>query len=382
MLKGVYLTLMMGPAVAVPVPKAVADALTGVQVTNASGSRSGFQLTFTLAKNSPLVTTLVPAGFFDPLIRVIIVVTVSGRPDVIMDGVITQQQVTPGNQAGSSTLTVTGEDVSRMMDLIDFTGVPYPMPAEARVALMVAKYAVFGIIPAVVPSVLLDVPIPVERIPKQQGTDFAYINQLADDVGYVFYVEPGPAPGVNVAYWGPEVKVGVPQPALNVNMDAQTNVESLNFTFDGMAKTLYILHVQNLLTKVPIPIPIPDITPLNPPLGARPPVPHRVKFIPDREDDRDNDSPAKYSPVQAALIGLAKASKSADAVSASGTLNVLRYGRVLKARSLVGVRGAGLAYDGLYYVKSVTHDIMHGEYKQSFTLTRNALIPTTPRVPA
>src|SRR5215213_9329372 len=311
MLKGIYLTLMMGPVVAVPVPKSVADSLTAVQVTAASGSRSGFQLTFTLAKNSPLTTTLIPAGFFDPLIRVIIIVTVGGLPDVIMDGVITQQQVTTSNDAGQSTLTVTGEDVSRMMDLIDFTGIPFPMPAEARVALMIAKYAVFGIIPAVIPSVLLDVPIPVKEIPHHQGTDYAYINQLADDVGYVFYVEPGPAPGVNVAYWGPEVKVGVPQPALNINMDAQTNVEALNFTFDGMSKTLYILYIQNLLTKVPIPIPIPDITPLNPPLGARPPVPHQVKFIPDKDDDRDNDSPAKYSPIQAALIGLAKASKSA-----------------------------------------------------------------------
>lgn len=379
MLKGVYLTLMMGPAVAVPVPKAVADALTAVQVTSASGARSGFQLTFTLAKDSPLTTTLIPAGFFDPLIRVIIVVTVGGQPHVIMDGLITQQQVAASNEPGQTTLTVTGEDVSRAMDLIDFTGFPWPaMPAEARVALMIAKYAVFGIIPAVIPSVLLDVPNPLEVIPKQQGTDFAYINRLADDVGYVFYVEPGPAPGTNIAYWGPEVKVGAPQPALSVNMDAETNVESLNFTFDGMSKTLYILYIQNLLTKAPIPIPVPDITPLNPPLGARPPIPHQIKFIPEEQDE---DAPAKYTPVQAALIGLAKAAKAADAVSASGSLNVLRYGRVLKSRSLVGVRGAGLAYDGLYYVKSVTHDIRRGEYKQSFTLTRNALIPTTPRVP-
>ena len=203
MLKGIYLTLMMGPAVAVPVPKAVADALTAVQVTTSSGARSGFQLTFTLAKDSPLATTLIPAGFFDPLIRVIIIVTVVGLPNVIMDGVITQQQVVASNQAGQSTLTVTGEDVSRAMDLIDFTGFPWPaMPAEARVALMVAKYAVFGIIPAVIPSVLIDVPNPLEIIPKQQGTDFAYINQLADDVGYVFYIEPGPAPGVNVRVLG------------------------------------------------------------------------------------------------------------------------------------------------------------------------------------
>ena len=74
---------------------------------------------------------------------------------------------------------------------------------------------------------------PDQRIPRQQGTDLAYIRELADEVGYVFYIEPGPAPGANVAYWGPEIKVGVPQPALNIDMDAHTNVESLSFSFDN-----------------------------------------------------------------------------------------------------------------------------------------------------
>ena len=69
-------------------------------------------------------------------------------------------------------------------------------------------------------------------------------------------------------------------------------------------------------------------------------------------------------------------------MTATGTLNVLRYGRVLKPRKLVGVRGAGMAFDGLYYVKSVTHRIKRGEYKQSFSLGRNGLISTLPKVPA
>jgi len=60
----------------------------------------------------------------------------------------------------------------------------------------------------------------------------------------------------------------------------------------------------------------------------------------------------------------------------------VRYGRILKSRQLVGVRGAGAAFDGLYYVKSVTHAIKHGEYKQNFTLVRNGLLSTVPRVPA
>ena len=52
----------------------------------------------------------------------------------------------------------------------------------------------------------------------------------------------------------------------------------------------------------------------------------------------------------------------------------MRYGQPLRSRMLVGVRGAGLAYDGLYYVNSVTHTLKRGEYKQSFSLSRDGLI--------
>ncbi len=61
---------------------------------------------------------------------------------------------------------------------------------------------------------------------------------------------------------------------------------------------------------------------------------------------------------------------------------MLRYGNLLSARGLVGVRGAGMAFDGLYYVSSVTHQLKRGEYKQSFTLSRNGLVSTVPEVAA
>ncbi|HVT57255.1 MAG TPA: hypothetical protein VHR45_02555 [Thermoanaerobaculia bacterium] len=375
--QGFYLTLLVGPVVAVPAPQVVMDDLTSVQVTTTAESRtpSGFQLTFNLSNRSPLHTLfLLAGGSVPPVLRVILVATIDGTPEVLIDGVITRQDVSPGSTAGMSTLTVTGVDLTAVMNWIDFSGFPFPaMPAEARVLLMIAKYAMFGIIPLVVPSVLLDVPIPTKEIPRQKGTDLRYIQELADDVGYVFYLKPGPAPGTNVAYWGPEIKVGVPQRALNTNMDAETNVESLTFNFNAESATLPVLLIYNQETKAPIPIPIPDITPLNPPLGLVPPLPKNIEWI---------EGTGKYGPVRAALIGLAKAARSADAVSGSGTLDVLRYGRPLRARELVGVRGAGPAFDGLHYVKSVTHNIKRGEYKQSFTLARNGLISTLPTVPA
>jgi hypothetical protein len=263
---------------------------------------------------------------------------------------------------------VTGEDLSRAMDYLDFTGIPYPcLPPEARVGLILLKYMLFGVVPMVIPSILLDVPIPIDRIPLHQGTDLAYVRKLAADVGYTFFVKPGPTPGASIAYWGPDIKVGPIQPALNLDMDALTNVESLNFSFNTASATIPLVYIQEQYSHVPILIPIPDITPLNPPLGAIPPIPLQFPIV---------EQTGNLSPIQAALIGMAKASKSADAVSATGSLDTLVYGNVLQSRGLVGVRGAGTPFDGLYYVKSVTHQIKRGEYKQNFTLTRNGLVST------
>ncbi len=299
MLKGIHLTLMIGPAVPVPVPQSVLDALTSAQVTIRSGDTpSGFELTFTLSNRSPLHTLfLVTGGASIPIVRVILVVTMNGLPQVLIDGVMTHHEVQPGTAPGLSTLIVKGMDLTALMDFIPLDGIPYPaMPPAVRVLLILAKYAVLGIVPMVIPSIMEDVPIPVERIPRQQGTDLSYIKLLAADAGYVFYIDPGPMPGMNIAYWGPEIKVGVPQPALNINMDAHTNVEALSFSFDKEAKEMPVVWIQNQATKVPIPIPIPDITPLNPPLGLVPPLPPKLKFL---------DYTAKLSPLQAALHGVA-----------------------------------------------------------------------------
>ena len=84
---------------------------------------------------------------------------------------------------------------------------------------------------------------------------------------------------------------------------------------------------------------------------------------------------AKYSPIQAAAIALARASDAANVISGSGSLDVLRYGEILNARTIVKVQGAGITYDGDYYVDSVSHLIKPGSYKQRFTLLRNAFLP-------
>ncbi len=372
MLKGgIHITLLLGPTVPVPVPKPVTDALVSVEVRTAVGSPSGFTLTFAFDTKSALTTVMLIIGEIAPTFRAILIATINGTPHVLADGVITDQQIAPDVQSGKATLTLGGTDLTEVMDQVDFTGIPYPgMPFEARVALIVAKYAIFGMIPLVIPTAFLDIPIPTERIPTHQGTDLAFINEMARQAGYVFYITPGPAPGTNLAYWGPEIRVGVPQPALNVNMDQFTNVESLSFQFSGGKQVLPIVFIQEPFTRIPLPIPIPGIDLLKPPLGI-------LSGIPKIEMMRNT---ANLTAIQAVQAGLARASSTADTVSGTGSLDVLRYGHVLRARELVGIRGVGDAFNGLYFVKSVVHKIKRGKYKQNFSLTRDGVISTVPRV--
>jgi hypothetical protein len=370
---GIKLSLFIGP-VPIPAPKEVVESLTSAKVDAGSGdTQSGFELTFELPPRSPLRTLfLLTGGGSLPLMRVVLVVQIDGRAESVIDGVTTNVETRPG-EGGVGQLVVKGKDLSALMDVIEFNGLPYPaMPPALRVLLVLAKYAAFGVIPMVIPSIVEDVPIPIERVPLQRGTDYAYVKHLAKQCGYVFYLEPGPVPGASKAYWGPEIRVGEPQPALTANMHAMSNVEEMHFNFDKERKTMPVVFFQEAISKVAIGLPIPDVTPLNPLLGLVPPLPPKIVTL---------DDTAHLSPLSALMTGLAYASQHSDSVFGNGTLDVTRYGRLLKSRQLVGVRGVGLPFNGLYYVKSVTHDIKRGEYKQSFTLARNGLVSTIPAVP-
>jgi hypothetical protein len=372
MLSGVYLTLLIGPTVPIPALPPVIEALKSVQVTS-SKDRTGFQLTFTLGKTSPLQLAMLPAGYFDPIVtRVVIIVTLNGFPTVLMDGIITRQDITPSNEPGQSTLTVTGEDLSVMMDIIEIK-IPYPaMPVAARVALILAKYAVLGIVPIVIPPPGDAPPNPTAEIPMQTGSDRQYLKGLASQCGYVFFVAPGPAPLTSTAYFGPDLPIPIPMPALSVNMDWQTNVESLSFSLDGLAKKIVVVTILDPVTgKIPIPIPVPNLSFLHPPLGARLTPPAKIQF----PDEMANLSP---SDAIQRIFGLML--DNADAITANGSLNTMQYGMILQTRAIVGVRGAGPAYDGFYYINSVTHNIKSGEYKQSFALSRDGLISQVPAV--
>lgn len=375
-LLGIHLTMLIGPTVAVPAPLPITQALRSVEVHHSDQDRSGFQLTFGVGRSGPLDIVDYPLlnnPLLRPFNRVILVVTFGTMPRVLMDGIITHQELSPSSEPGSSTLTVTGEDVSVMMDLEEKSA-EHPAQDETIIAnKVILTYATYGMIPMVLPPTVIDPPIPIERTPVQQGTDLEFLKELAERHGYVFYVSPGPVPFVNTAYWGPPKRVDLPQRALSVNMGPQSNVAQVNFRNDAMGPTLVGGEVQDRITNESMPVQ--TFASTRVPLSSQP------SWLMNQPNVRRRQfRQSGLNAMQAFGRAQGMTDASVDTVTAEGQIDALRYGDLLQARGLVGLRGAGYSYDGLYYVKRVTHSLSVGEYRQSFTITRDGVGSTTPAV--
>jgi len=262
---------------------------------------------------------------------------------------------------GTPVLSVSGEDLTLLMDLIEVERSFPAMPVNARVQLLLAAYGAFGIVPLVIPPPLPSTPIPAERIPHQRGTDYAYIRSLADAVGFRFTLDPGPAPTASLAYWGPEPRADRSRPALSIDFGRSTNVETLQLSFDANQRVLPEALVLEPASKTVVPIPVPDITVIAPPLGAVVPPAHR--------HDRLRDT-AKLTAAEAAGALLAKAARSAEAMTGHGTVNVARARVRLRAGAIVEIHGAAKPFDGVYEVSRVRDTITPGSHSQTFELLR------------
>ena len=357
---GVRLILWMGKNVPVPASAGVLSAIEKVEVTNDAENGDGFQLTFLVEKGKSLDFDLLNDGSVDPFNRVIIGVVLGVLPEVLIDGIITHQQLEPGTQEGTSRLVVTGKDVSIMLDMEEKNEKYENQPDFLIVTRLIAGYMQYGLIPAISPTT--DIPIMLQRIPRQHETDLAFIKRLAKRNGYVFYIEPLTF-GVNTAYWGPETRIGIPQPALTANMGSWTNVKSLRTSQDPLSPVGAKGKFIETLTKTIIPIPsLPSLR--LPPLSSSPTQARRTILL---------RNSANQNPALAALNSVSTVTNAPESVNADGELETVRYGNVLRARKLVGVRGIGLSYDGNYYVRKVTHMIEMGKnaiYTQKFKISK------------
>lgn len=380
MLPGAVLTLLAGPAVPLPAPD-LAALLDTVSVSHSDEGRSTFQLVFRALRDAVtglvdypiLLSQRVKVGT-----RIVLVVTVNAIPQVLMDGIVTHQQLNPGDKPGSGSITVTGEDLGVLLDQLEVR-MPFPGNDTALAYTLLGPYAAVGLTPIVLPPPTDVPPNTATDLPHPQGTAWAILTQKAQQHSYVFFVLPGPLPGQSIAYFGPRIPAFLPQRALTTGMGSANNVTSISFQHDGTQSTQVIGLVQETdpTVKVP-PLPVFGIPLLTPPLAA---MPSLYVNAPIMKTKYLEPTTGAKGYVRALLQASSETTASTvKSVTASGELDTARYGGVLYARQLVGVRGVGYSFDGLYYVKSVSHSIKRGEYKQSFQLSREGLGATVPAV--
>ncbi len=386
-IKSLSLSLKIGPSIPMPQPQ-LAEALQAVQVTQKDESPSGFQLTFHTEQSSlgGGNYAVVKNPLLMPFNRVFLSVTVNGIEVPLIDGFITHQQFMPSGHPTGSSFVVTGEDLSVKMDMIQFS-LEYPAAGDAAIALAVlAKYALFGVKPDVQPTVG-DL-IPFGYVPQQNCTDLEYLKQLAQQNGNYFYLTPisGDSTFTSSAYWGPPVLSGPTQPTLNVNTGPSTNVESIQFSYNSLAPTFVYGYVMETAVDPYLPVPVVTLgSTRSPDLSTDPAL--QVSKLPSFSVKEMLWQDQGMNPVKSLATAQGITDLSTDeVVTAQGELSVTRYGAVLTAPGLVGARGAGEPYDGIYYVKSVTHqiDLRTGQwnYRQSFVLTREGTGSTTQTLPA
>ena len=362
----VRLTVMLGETTVAPAPRSVIDALTGAEVRT-GGAADTFQLTLGLAKDRRGEYDLLQSGLLDPMRRVVVVVTLGALPEVLIDGVVTDQQVQPSNQPGGSVLVVTGEDASVRLDLVDHVRA-WPDRTDSQIVQQIlGDYVRVGLRPAVEQTTRR--PRPTERHRTQSGPDLPFLRALASNNGFVFYVEPTSVPGVSTARWGPDDRPGREQEALRLNQGARTNVDRpVTFRFNALGPVEPVTLVARSTDR---------LTEIRPPQR-----PGEIRARRRAEALRTvvlRDA-AQLNSADGARRALEAVASVPDAVTATGELDSVRYGRVLRPHRSVEVAGVGGGYGGAYLVREVTHQLRRGSYTQTFMLGREGLGALSPRL--
>jgi hypothetical protein len=371
---GVRLQLMIGKSpIALPAPREALLAIEEIEVKLSDTESSGFKMILKTGRSGPLdflEAPFVADDRFDVGARVILTMIFDITPQVIFDGVVTKRNYSPT----SGKLTLLGRDLSHELDK-EVKQTQHPAMDETMIATVIAaSYPQFGMIPMVLPPKVIDPPIPIDRVPQQRCSDWAYLNHMARRHGYDTYVDPGPVPGVNTLYWGPPVRPGMPQRTITVDSGPLSDAYNVTTSHDGEELTVVEAKVLDRFTGAETPV----LALMNTqtPMGAVPDMAARFG-----QTRKKPILTSGLNMAQAMGRALGETDESArSAFTVSGTLDVTRYNGALKARDPVFLRGAGLLQDGLYKASEVRHRIKPGGYMQDFVLSRSEKGPLTPVV--
>jgi len=286
----------------------------------------------------------------------------------LIDGVITQVSYIPPTDGAAGRYTVSGEDISYFMTVVDYARTyPFSLDALIVTAILAPYCATFSLLPDIHETVagLLD----IFTTPVQSGNDRDIVMQLASAHNFIFTIRQDGLAGAPSAYWGPRPYGDPPQKPIVLGYAGGGNTASLQFSFDGTSSQRTWSLLENKETEIMVPFAaVTSLSGID--FAARPALTSSAVKTAKNLLCRQG---ANNIP-----LAMAKAQSQTDAstdavVTGHGKVDALAYGGVMTAPGVISVAGAGTSYDGRYYLSEVTHTLSRERYEQSFQISREGI---------
>jgi len=309
--------------------------------------------------------TVVDDNLFQRLANLRLTVSVGASlREPLLDACVIETTARFANQPGESMLEVVAMDPSVLMNLEEKVR-PWPDMSDSDIAS--AIYGEYGFDVDVESTEPTRQEVDVTSI--QRGTDFQFLRQLAARNGYEVFVETDPRDGTAKGHFHAPRLNQEPQAVLSVNLGEGTNVNSFEARYDMLRPTE--AQAAGLGVKDQSDQTSQTQGGEQAGLGSQTTLP--------------TDRPRRVLLSQTGLsqagelqtLAQAVLDDSAWAIVAEGDLHTMAFGKILRAKRPVLVRGAGRQFSGTYYVERVLHSLSGDSYTQTFSLRRNALALTS-----
>lgn len=280
------------------------------------------------------------------------------QTEVVFDGYISHVSCRADDEGANMVVEIRGVDASWHMNQEEKTRIWRGKTYEAIASEIFADYQF--------KPVVADPPAGAEAPDQvaQRATDHRFLRELARRRGFEFHVLGG-----NAYFRAPDL-TGQPQKVIAVHFGDETNCTHLRFEADGTAPTVAQVSYFDAMEGSAAS----DVAEASglPELGTKP-LSGLRGAIGMPQARRIARGLGFRSGAQATEYAAGMLRRNGWWVTAQGSLNGLRYGRVLRSRKLVTVKGGGPNYNGDYYVRKVQHRLTARTYEMQFELARNAL---------
>jgi phage protein D len=344
-----------------PAPSEVIEAVQELEVDDSLDRASAFRVRLAIGSTTDSDWDLLAKDLFGPLTPVTVRLEAGLAADQpLIKGYVTAANVLLEESPGASSFEIVGVDATVRMNLEEKVRAWPNLPDSEIATQIFQEHDLEPRVTSTSPSRSED-----ETTEMQRTTDIRYLHHLAARNGFACYVETDPQ-GVETGVFAPLDLAAEAQGTLSVRFGDATNVERFTARYEMVRPTAAESGGVGIAGRTVERASVSSVSEtLLGKAGSLDAVTPTPLVRPSGSGLHDVGELERF------CQGVTD--RSAWAVVASGTLHAAAYGRALRARRPVDLRGAGDLYSGTYLVRRVVHTFQSELYSQEFELARNAL---------